>query len=228
MDELFTPDENVRRLQAVGVDPLFIAINTGDLGAVKRLIAGLPVDCTHLVADCGDVGRTPLERACYSGRVDIVNFLIREGADVQRHGMWNRTPLHSILYHAHSNDHIACAKLLIAEGADVNATGDTKWDSPFDMAIRRRGRIYDQIVRVFLQAGATISDLKRYQLNRPEDTHYNSPYLKKIVKAGNFKAYSKAHRQKLVAMFVRTRCFQRVPAEIVPLIVDYSFHVGFY
>ena len=50
MDELFTPDENVRRLQAVGVDPLFIAINTGDLGAVKRLIAGLPVDCTNLVS----------------------------------------------------------------------------------------------------------------------------------------------------------------------------------
>ena len=34
-------------------------------------------------------------------------------------------------------------------------------------------------------------------------------------------------RQKLVAMFVRTRCFQPVPDEIVPLIVDYGFHVGF-
>ena len=79
-----------------------------------------------------------------------------------------------------------------------------------------------------MQAGATISDLKRYQLNRPEDTHYNSPYLKKIVKAGNFKAYAKAHRQQLVTMFVRTRCFQRVPDEIVPLIVDYGCHVGFY
>ena len=108
----------------------------------------------------------------------------------------------------------------------MNAAGDRPWDSPFDMAIRQRGPISDQIVRVFLQAGATISDLKRYQLNRPEDTHYNSPYLKKIVKAGNFKAYAKAHRQQLVAMFARS--FRRVPAEIVPLIVDYGFHVGFY
>ena len=63
-------------------------------------------------------------------------------------------------------------------------------------------------------------------MNRPEDTHYNSPYLKKIVKAGNFKAYAKAHRQQLVAMFARS--FRRVPAEIVPLIVDYGFHIGFY
>ena len=48
------------------------------------------------------------------------------------------------------------------------------------------------------------------------------------MKGGGFKAYAKAHRQKLVAMFKRTRCFQPVPDEIVPLIVDYGFHVGFY
>ena len=48
------------------------------------------------------------------------------------------------------------------------------------------------------------------------------------MEAGGFKAYAKAHRQKLVAMFVRTRCFQPVPDDIVPLIVDCGFHVGFY
>ena len=54
------------------------------------------------------------------------------------------------------------------------------------------------------------------------------PYLQKIVNAGGIKAYAKAHRQQLATMFVRTRCFPRVPDEIVPLIVDYVFHVGFY
>ncbi len=76
--------------------PLFEAISRGDLDAVKRLIAGLPVDCDDLITDTGHDGHTPLERAAY------------------------------------------------------------------------------------------------------------------------------------MAMFVRTRCFQPVPDEIVPLIVDYSFHVGFY
>jgi len=65
-----------------------------------------------------------------------------------------------------------------------------------------------------------------------EAGHYNDdsihPYIVKVMKTGNFKAYAKAHRQQLVAMFVRTRCFQRVPDEIAPLIVDYGFNVGFY
>ena len=52
------------------------------------------------------------------------------------------------------------------------------------------------------------------------------PYIVKVMEADGFKAYAKAHRQKLVAMFARS--FRRVPAEIVPLIVDYGFHVGFY
>ena len=82
---------------------------------------------------------------------------------------------------------------------------------------------------ILFQAGATISDL---QWRLMEAGHYHDdsiyPFIVKIMEAGGFKAYAKAHRQKLVAMFVRTRCFQPVPDEIVPLIVDYGFHVGFY
>ena len=74
-----------------------------------------------------------------------------------------------------------------------------------------------------LQAGATISD--QYLSLCGWET---SQYLEKTLKAGGFKAYAKAHRQKLVTMFVRTRCFQRVPDEIVPHIVDYGFHIGLY
>ena len=54
------------------------------------------------------------------------------------------------------------------------------------------------------------------------------PYIVKVMQADGFKAYAKAHRQKLVAMFERTRCFQPLPDDIVPLIVDCGFHVGFY
>ena len=41
--------------------PLFEAISRGDLDAVKRLIAGLPVDCDDLITDTGHDGHTPLE-----------------------------------------------------------------------------------------------------------------------------------------------------------------------
>ena len=87
------------------------------------------------------------------------------------------------------------------------------------------------MVSILLKAGATIPDRMRESLL--SDSYFFeddliSPYLRKIVNAGGFKAYAKAHRQQLVTMFVRTRCFQRVPDEIVPLIVDYGCHVGFY
>ena len=85
-----------------------------------------------------------------------------------------------------------------------------------------------QRVFIILRAGANISDQMLGRLERGTSTKdFWHPYLEKIVKAGGFKAYEKAHRQKLVTMFVRTRCFQRVPDEIVPLIVEYGFHVGF-
>ena len=98
------------------------------------------------------------------------------------------------------------------------------------MAVRHQGPIYRRLVRVLLQAGATISDQRLSYYSAFDYAEYDliRPYLQKILKAGGFKAHAKAHRQKLVTMFVRTRCFQPVPDEIVPLIVDYGFHIGFY
>ena len=41
------------------------------------------------------------------------------------------------------------------------------------------------------------------------------------------KPYEKAHRTKLLATFV-PKFTHLVPKELVPLIVEFSFHVGFY
>ena len=58
-------------------------------------------------------------------------------------------------------------------------------------------------------------------------THRAHPYLQKIETAGGFKAYEKAHRTKLLATFT-PKFTHLVPPELVPLIVEFSFHVGFY
>ena len=222
--------------------PLFEAISRGDLDAVKRLIAGLPVDCDDLITDTGHDGHTPLERAAYSGRVDIVKFLLEEGADVNGHGQLGKTPLLVALASPNTNDHITCVKVLLAAGAHVNGRhGGIDFALDKVIGIRKLAAdfhsplwsgvvpICRRMVSILFQAGATISDL---QWRLMEAGHYHDdsiyPYIVKIMEAGGFKAYAKAHRQKLVAMFVRTRCFQPVPDEIVPLIVDYGFHVGFY
>ena len=84
-----------------------------------------------------------------------------------------------------------------------------------------------RIISILLHAGATISNKQRKRMESLfYDDYLMRRYLKKILKAGGFKAYAKAHRQELVTMFARS--FRRVPAEIVPLIVDYGFHIGFY
>ena len=59
------------------------------------------------------------------------------------------------------------------------------------------------------------------------DEHRAHPYLRKIETAGGWKAYEKAHRTKLLATFV-PKFTHLVPKELVPLIVEFSFHVGFY
>ena len=53
------------------------------------------------------------------------------------------------------------------------------------------------------------------------------PYLQKIDAAGGWKAYEKAHRTKLLATFV-PKFTHLVPPELVPLILEFSFHIGFY
>ena len=228
-----------------GTSPLFLAVNAGDVEAVKRLIAGLHVDdgCTDMMADNGHTGHTPLDRAAYNGRVEVVKFLLKEGADINRRVWTGDTPLLSALSKPNTNDHITCVKVLLAAGAHVNGNSALRIDYPLDKVIGIRklaaalppphwnGVVPNcrRMVSILFQAGATISDL---QWRMMEAGHYNDnsihPYVVKVMTAGGFKAYAKAHRQKLVTMFVRTRCFQRVPDEIVPLIVDYGFHVGFY
>jgi len=52
------------------------------------------------------------------------------------------------------------------------------------------------------------------------------PYLRKIDAAGSFQNYERAHLRSLSATFVPK--FPRLPAEIVPLIVQFWAHVGDY
>lgn len=51
-------------------------------------------------------------------------------------------------------------------------------------------------------------------------------YLKKVVAAGGFTAYERAHRARLVAMLVPK--LTHMPADAISHMVDFAFHVGFY
>ena len=56
-----------------------------------------------------------------------------------------------------------------------------------------------------------------------------SPYLRKVYETpGGFKAYEKAHRQRLTAIFLSKSKFQSLPAEIISHIVSFGFNCGCY
>ena len=87
------------------------AARVGHIKAIKRnLASGTDVNAKN------EDGVTPLLVAAVSGRKEIIELLIREGADVNAkvNGV---TPLHQAAFRSHKE----IAELLIANGADLNA-----------------------------------------------------------------------------------------------------------
>ena len=80
---------------------------------------------------------------------------------------------------------------------------------------------------LLLRAGSILPTGQNHYRLSSYDTHRTHPYLQKIETAGGLKAYEKAHRARLLATFT-PKFTHLVPEELVPLIVEFSFHVGFY
>lgn len=92
------------------------AAKKADLNALKAL---LKVDKSLLNARDTD-GSTALHCATWKGHREVVEFLLKAGADVHAQNSndhWGTTPLHAA---AHAN-HTVLVQMLIEAGADVNA-----------------------------------------------------------------------------------------------------------
>jgi hypothetical protein len=177
---------------------------------------------------------TPLMYAAFSGDLDIVKMLISAGGDVNalippdRGGPAMSTLLMAAMSYqaAGQNDPKNCdavIETLLRAGADANPPDMTR--TPFmKMAIRHGRR---RIWPLLLRAGAILPTGEQDHHLDGYDIHRAHSYLQKMDAAGGFKAYEKAHRARLLATF--TPKFKHlVPEELVPIIVEFSFHVGFY
>ncbi|KOC69031.1 Ankyrin repeat domain-containing protein 49 [Habropoda laboriosa] len=92
---------------------ILTAAENGDLDKVKKLLTKNP----RLLESTDKDGYTPLHRACYGNHVEIVEYLLQSGAqiDAKTNDEWQ--PLHS----ACCWNNVECAAVLIANGADINA-----------------------------------------------------------------------------------------------------------
>ncbi|MFP3025404.1 MAG: ankyrin repeat domain-containing protein, partial [Wolbachia sp.] len=78
-------------------------------------------------------GRTPLLNASWNGHLDVVKYLVENGANLEAKGYNGKTPLHM----ASLIGHLDVVKYLISKGASINAK-DKDGKTPLDIAIDKK------------------------------------------------------------------------------------------
>lgn len=125
--------------------PLYYAAVHGPVGLVKLLIDnGADIDAVV------DSNISALSIASYSGRSDIVGYLVAAGADVETRGMSDHaTPL----WEASSMGHSDVVDILIASGADLEAVQIPNGFSPLMIASINN---HKSVVLSLIRAGADL------------------------------------------------------------------------
>ncbi len=97
---------------------LIMAAHAGDLAKVKKLIAqGMSPNAQD---SSGTFRGTALHSAAEKGHIDIVQYLLEQGAKIDARDKDGRTPLMWTV--SKDKDAEEMIKLLLAKGADINAT----------------------------------------------------------------------------------------------------------
>ena len=108
--------------------PILHASEKGKLNLVKQMIQQDP--CSVNVSDVD--GYTPLHRACYNNRIEVVKYLIENGANLSAQTIDGWQPIHSAAQWGHVN----VVRILVSSGADINARTNGR-NTPFHLAVSR-------------------------------------------------------------------------------------------
>jgi ankyrin repeat protein len=103
----------------------------------------------HMGKSADDVIRPLLNMAAYHNKIEVAEFLLENGADINSESKTYKTPLHSAIY----KNHPQMAKLLIEKGANINSQAFGLW-TPLHYALR-----YQQpdLARLLIDRGADIN-----------------------------------------------------------------------
>ena len=130
---------------------LVSAIEYGNLDKVKQLIAKNPKLVNGVINEDGD---TALLRACYNNDTNIINALIKAGADVNLANKKDGdTPLMSVYG-------VESVNALIKAGADVNLANKKNRNTPLIKNSAYENRL--DTVNTLIQAGADLEAENKY------------------------------------------------------------------
>jgi len=119
-------EDDVKTKDEYGNTLLHKAVNEKNdaIAKVKYLVSkGADVNVQNTKHEPGQspirVGNTPLHDAVTRGRIDLVTFLVSEGADINMKCESYGTPLHNAVFY----ENVEITKYLVSQGADINAKG---------------------------------------------------------------------------------------------------------
>jgi len=195
--------------------PINDAARDGDVDNLRReLERGVPPDTPD------DNGYFPLFTAVIHERTDCVSMLLRAGADPNATSGGRRTfkPLHQAAFdYSHE-----IVRMLLEAGACVDNKTSIDWraiDYAFRHSFHRLSPHLTTVYALLLRAG---SELPKDSPSRPLR---EEPYLGRILSAGGFKNYERAH---LAALAKTLSPKLALPPELVRTVVEFYLHAGFY
>lgn len=153
------------------VTPLWCAAVSGQLAVIKTLLRHRSdIDASS------DTGSTPVRSACFMTNVDVVNYLVEQGADIRRANYNGGTCL------INSVQSVPLCQFLLSKGADVNAK-DIQDKTALHYAIQEH-RL--ETTKVLLEHGADPFAQSRYgddalQTACLKGAHQIFNYLKRSV-----------------------------------------------
>ena len=218
------------RLRKHGGGALHNAARSGDLEKVKNLIdSGANIDEPLNVSDKNPIYEfTPLMLAAAYGHMNIVNFLIQKGANLNYQTQQGITPLIAVLktqeISKKSPDEIPISQIinrLVAEGADVNVVVDRGQNTPLIFAI-----VFSNIaaVNALLNAGVNsnhVSHLGMTALHYAVNYRNNPEMVSALLAAGANADPENASRTTPLIYAVRNRNM-----EIINMLINAGANVN--
>lgn len=122
------------------------AASAGDIDSIRYILQDAPDFINQQDLDHLD---TPLHEAVWKSKFDVVEFLIKRGAEINIRNRRKQTPLHYAAMIGNSK----ITEFLISNGADINAT-DKENNTPLHEAARK-GRL--NVVQILLSFNADVT-----------------------------------------------------------------------